>query len=271
MGSPAPEPRMSEMKARATQPDDDSVRDQLARLREQQERLFVQLHAGEQHFKQLARSVWRVQEDERRRLARELHDGIGQQLTALKHRLDALSRAAGGSGDASSPLCQALEICDSAIQETRALSRLLRPQILDDLGLEAALNWLARHSAESGGYEVEVDVQLKTPIDGDLSTLIFRIAQEALTNVLKHAQARHVVMRLAERQDRWLQFLIVDDGRGVDVDAAFAKASGGHSTGLASMRERVRLFGGRFTVVSRPDEGMQLRVLIPQLEGDAAP
>jgi len=131
--------------------------------------------------------------------------------------------------------------------------------------------WLARHSAESGGYEVEVDVALPGPIDGDISTLIFRIAQEALTNVLKHAEAKHVVVRLAQRQDQWLQFLIVDDGCGVDVDAAFAKASGGQSTGLASMRERVRLFGGRFTVVSRPGEGMQLRVLIPQLEGDAAP
>ena len=263
---------MNEAKIQLPAASDASVRDQLALLREQQERLFVQLHAGEQHFKQLARSVWRVQEDERRRLARELHDGIGQQLTALRHRLDALARSVDGAGDASNPLHQALAICDSAIQETRALSRVLRPQILDDLGLEAALNWLARHSAESGGYEVEVDVgPLPTPIDGDLSTLIFRIAQEALTNVLKHAQARNVVIRLGQRHDQWLQFLIVDDGRGVDVDAAFAKASGGHSTGLASMRERVRLFGGRFTVVSRPGEGMQLRVLIPLLQGDSTP
>ena len=262
---------MNETKAQHASAGETSMRDQLARLREQQERLFVQLHAGEQHFKQLARSVWRVQEDERRRLARELHDGIGQQLTALKHRLDALARAAGGTGDATTPLCQALQICDSAIQETRALSRLLRPQVLDDLGLEAALNWLARHSAESGGYEVEIDVaNISTPLDGDISTLVFRIAQEALTNVLKHAEARHVVIRLAQREDQ-LQFLVVDDGRGFDVDAAFAKASDGHSTGLASMRERIRLFGGRFTVVSRPGEGMQLRVLIPLLQGDAAP
>jgi signal transduction histidine kinase len=262
---------MNEAKIQLPAASDASVRDQLALLREQQERLFVQLHAGEQHFKQLARSVWRVQEDERRRLARDLHDGIGQQLTALRHRLDALARSVDGAGDASNPLHQALEICDAAIQETRALSRLLRPQILDDLGLEAALNWLARHSAESGGFEVEVDVTSLPAIDGDLSTLIFRVAQEALTNVLKHAQAKHVVIRLAHRQDEWLQFLIVDDGRGFDVDAAFAKASDGHSTGLASMRERVRLFGGRFTVVSRPGEGMQLRVLIPLLQGDAAP
>jgi signal transduction histidine kinase len=262
---------MSESRIPSIGNGDASTRDQLARLREQQERLFVQLHAGEQHFKQLARSVWRVQEDERRRLARELHDGIGQQLTALRHRLDALAREVDGAGEAS-PLHEALDICDSAIQETRALSRLLRPQILDDLGLDAALNWLARHSAESGGYEVDVDVaDVPAPLDGDLSTLIFRVAQEALTNVLKHASAHHVVIRLARRPDNWVQLLIVDDGCGFDVDSAFAKASDGHSTGLASMRERVRLFGGRFTIVSRPDEGMQLRVMIPLLQGEATP
>ena len=249
-----------------------ALRQKLDDVLQQQRELIERLQKGQDYFQHLARSVWRVQEDERRRLARELHDGIGQQLTALRHRLDALTRSVGGADDASNPLHQALEICDAAIQETRALSRLLRPQILDDLGLAAALNWLARHSAESGGYEVEVDIaELPSPIDGDLSTLIFRVAQEALTNVLKHAQARHVVIRLAQRQDQWLQFLVVDDGRGFDVDAAFAKASDGQSTGLASMRERVRLFGGRFTIVSRPGEGMQLRVLIPLLQGDAAP
>ena len=247
------------------------LRRKLGDVLQQQRELIDRLQQGQDYFQHLARSVWRVQEDERRRLARDLHDGIGQQLTALKHRLDALASAVDGAGDPANPLHQALDICDSAIQETRALSRLLRPQILDDLGLEAALNWLARHSAEGGGYEVEVDVGNLPAIDGDLSTLIFRVAQEALTNVLKHAHAKHVVIRLAQRHDEWLQFLVVDDGRGCDVDAAFAKASDGHSTGLASMRERVRLFGGRFTVVSRPDEGMQLRVLIPLLQGDAAP
>jgi len=263
---------MNETENRAALPQNAPLREQLALLREQQERLFAQLHAGEQHFKQLARSVWRVQEDERRRLARELHDGIGQQLTALRHRLDALARSVDGASDASSPLHQALSICESAIEETRALSRLLRPQILDDLGLEAALNWLARHAAESGGYEIEIDIgALPSPLDGDVSTLIFRVAQEAFTNILKHAHAKHVLLRLAERQNAGLQLLIVDDGRGFDVEAAFERASGGHSTGLASMRERVRLFGGRFTIISQPGEGMQLRALIPLPQGDATP
>ncbi|MCB1635288.1 MAG: hypothetical protein KDI51_11910, partial [Xanthomonadales bacterium] len=111
---------------------------EVRRLAEQQNRLFAQLEAGQQHFRHLARSVWRVQEDERRRLARELHDGIGQHLTAMRHRLLQLGDEV--EGDAVSRLNQALELCETALAETRALSRLLRPQILDDLGLEAALN-----------------------------------------------------------------------------------------------------------------------------------
>ena len=246
------------------------LRDLLSRMRDEQEHLFLKLQASEQHFRQLARSVWRVQEDERRRLARELHDGIGQQLTALKHRLDALARAGGGCGDASTPLCQALEICDSAIQETRALSRLLRPQILDDLGLEAALRWLARQSSgDDCSVEVEVG-QLPAVLDGDLSTLVFRIAQEALTNAHKHAHARNVVLRLSHRGDHLLM-LVVDDGDGCDIGQALARSSSGDSTGLASIRERVRLFGGQLALDARPGEGLQLRVTLPlpQAEGSA--
>jgi len=247
---------------------ENEMRQQLAQLRDQQERLFAQLHAGEQHFKQLARSVWRVQEDERRRLARELHDGIGQHLTALRHRLDVMARASDTAPPP--PLQQALELCELAIEETRELSRLLRPQILDDLGLEAALRWLARHTNESADCVVVVEVgAMLVHVDGDLATLIFRVAQEALTNARKHAQARNIVLRLSHRADQ-LHLLIVDDGVGCDVDTAFAKSSNGQSTGLASIRERVRLFGGRFSLLSQPGEGVQLRVSLPLPIDEAA-
>lgn len=243
------------------------MRDQLARLREQQDRLFAQLHSGEQHFRQLARSVWRVQEDERRRLARDLHDGIGQHLTALRHRLELLARDDAGPGG---PLHEALALCETAIEETRALSRLLRPQILDDLGLEAALRWLARQSSESGGCAVEVEVGLlPDDLDGDLSTLVFRVAQEALTNARKHARARNVVLRLSQRSDHLLM-LVVDDGEGCDIQQALARSSSGDSTGLASIRERVRLFGGQLALDSRPGEGLQMRVTLPLATSEAS-
>jgi signal transduction histidine kinase len=252
-------------------PDGAELREQLARLREQQEHLFAQLHSGEQHFKQLARSVWRVQEDERRRLARELHDGIGQHLTALRHRLDVMARSDTIAASSNGSLQQALQLCEVAIQETRALSRLLRPQILDDLGLEAALRWLARHTAEGSDCTIEVEVgAFPFQVDSDLSTLLFRVAQEALANAHKHAQARNVVLRLSHRADH-LQLLVVDDGCGCDVAAAFAKSSSGHSTGLASIRERVRLFGGQFSLTSQPGEGVQLRVTLPFAADEGTP
>jgi signal transduction histidine kinase len=239
------------------------LRRQLLQLGAQQQRLVTQLQSGEQQFRQLARSVWRVQEDERRRLARELHDGIGQHLTALRHRLDGLV-VNGDAGHES--LQQALQLCELAIDETRTLSRLL----LDDLGLEAALRWLARQTAESAGCNVEVAISnLPEPLDGDLSTLIFRVAQEALTNAAKHAQANHIVIRLSRRGAQ-LQLLLVDDGRGCEVDAAWALSSSGQSTGLASMRERVRLFGGQLSLVSRPGEGLQLRAWLPLTTGEGA-
>lgn len=246
-----------------------AMRDQLARLREQQERLFAQLHSGEQHFRQLARSVWRVQEDERRRLARELHDGIGQHLTALRHRLEVLARADAAAG-AGGPLQEALALCETAIEETRALSRLLRPQILDDLGLEAALRWLARQSSEGSDCAVEVEVgALPDDLDGNLSTLVFRVAQEALANAHKHARARNVVLRLARRGD-YLSMLVVDDGDGCDIEQALARSSNGESTGLASIRERVRLFGGQLALDSRPGEGLQMRVTLPLATNEAS-
>jgi two-component system sensor histidine kinase UhpB len=246
-------------------PDPADLRQKLLQLGEQQRRLVSQLQSGEQQFRQLARSVWRVQEDERRRLARELHDGIGQHLTALRHRLDGLMAAGVGASDS---LQQAVQLCDLAIGETRALSRLLRPQILDDLGLEAALRWLGRQTAESIGCQVEVAVSgLPDPLDGDLSTLIFRVAQEALTNAAKHAQAPNIVIRVSRRGPQ-LQLLIVDDGRGCDVEVAWSMSSSGQSTGLASMRERVRLFGGQLSLVSPPGEGVQLRVLLPLATGE---
>lgn len=239
------------------------MREMLARMRDQQEHLFAQLQSSEQHFRQLARSVWRVQEDERRRLARDLHDGIGQHLTALRHRLDALARESD-----SAPLREAIALCETAVEETRALSRLLRPQILDDIGLDAALRWLARQTS-SETCAIEVDVGPLPALEGSLATLLFRVAQEAFANAHKHARARNVVLRLAARGNS-LHLLVVDDGIGCDIEAALEKSRVGDSTGLASIGERVRLFGGDLVLSSRAGEGLQLRATLPLAEVTSA-
>ncbi|AWV06733.1 sensor histidine kinase [Marilutibacter maris] len=228
----------------------------LPAIRDQYQRLLQRLEANEREFRRLARSVWRVQEDERRRLARELHDGIGQNLTALKHRLAQLGE--GMDAQQHARLDAAIALCSDTLEDTRELSRLLRPPILDDLGLEPALRWLARSQGESGGLSITVEIEPLPVLDGDLQTLLFRVAQEALNNVAKHARARHVLLRLVAR-GRYLQLQVADDGRGCDPQAVLG--SGG--SGLGGIRERLRLHGGRLELHSNPGDGARLRAIVP--------
>ena len=227
----------------------------------QYERLLQRLEANEREFRRLGRAVWRVQEDERRRLARELHDGLGQNLTALKHRLAQLAGEL--DGDARVKLDAAIALCAETLEDTRQLSRLLRPPILDDLGLVAALRWLARSQAESAGIDVTAEIVEPLPsLDNDLQTLLFRVAQEALTNVARHSGARSALLRLVAR-DGTLRLQVADDGRGCDPEAA--QRTGG--SGLGGMRERLRLYDGRLELHSVPGEGTRLRVVVPLAPG----
>lgn len=236
---------------------------ELAELRERQQRLFADLAAGQQRFRRLARSVIAVQEQERRRLARELHDGLGQNLTVLQHELEALANVSWGRPDSQARATRALELCRGILGDTRQLSRLLRPQILDDLGLEAALNWLLRTLSEPGGFQAEMHVDMDLPqLDEEASTMLFRVAQEALNNVARHAHARHVVLRVHAR-DGQVHLLVMDDGAGCDPATAFARSTKGETTGLAAMRERVQLIGGELRLLSHPGEGTQLRITLP--------
>lgn len=221
-----------------------ALRDRLEAMRRQQTELFAEMQHNQQRLRLLARSVWRVQEDERRALARELHDGVGQNLTALKHLLE---RGEAGGVE------RALALCAQTLEEVRALSRALRPQILDDLGLVPALEWLARTMAQSGGFAIRVEFD-RLELKNDLATLLYRLAQEALTNVVKHARCQHVMLRLAAR-GKDVHLIIADDGVGTGFQNV--------GTGLGSMRERVALFGGQLHLTSEPGAGMQLRAVLP--------
>lgn len=227
-----------------------------ADLHAQYERLLQRLEANEREFRRLGRAVWRVQEDERRRLARELHDGLGQNLTALKQHL---AQVQGPLPDAArAHLDAAMDLCTGALEDTRQLSRLLRPPILDDLGLAPALRWLARSFSESSGVDAVVELGELPPLDGELQTLLFRVAQEALSNAARHAQARSVLLHLARRGTE-LQLQVVDDGRGFEPGEAATR--GGN--GLGGMRERLRLHGGRLELVAAPGRGTRLRAVVP--------
>ncbi len=235
----------------------------IAQLRGEYQALIARLEANQGAFRHLARSVYRVQEDERRRLARDLHDGIGQNLTALKHQLALLAADLATAAPAYSQRLQAsIDLCSQTLSETREMSRLLRPQVLDDLGLAAALSWLARTVGDSGGLAIEAVVTELPDLDGEVQTLLFRVAQEALGNVLRHAQAQHALLRL-DCRGGWLQLTIWDDGRGFEPDHAAAAASQGRSAGLSGLRERLGLFGGELSIKSQPEGGTRLLALVP--------
>ena len=254
---------------RPTVSDPDSVQSQLATLKQQQTQLFADMARGQQRFRRLARSVWRIQEEERRRFARDLHDGLGQNITAILHQLEQLATDPGLGGSAPARTQRAIDLCARALHETRNLARMLRPKILDDLGLCAALRWLGRSVSDGAGFAVDVDCEegFADP-SGDIATLVFRVVQEAMNNVAKHARASHVLVKVSAR-DRVLNVLVADDGCGFDPDAALVVAPSDSGTGLGSMRERVALFGGRLSIVSSPGDGTQLRAALP-LHGDLA-
>lgn len=237
--------------------------EQIQALQARYRELLVRLEGNQAHFRRLARSVFQVQEDERRRLARDLHDGIGQNLTALKHQLAQLEPDLDERGR--ERLQQALALCSQTLEDTRQMSRLLRPQVLDDLGLEAALHWLTRSLSEASGLKVELDVhEAPDTLTGDEQTLLFRIAQEALTNVVRHAGASQALLRVAFKR-HWAQLTVWDDGAGCEPEAVMARPG----TGLGGMRERVAMHGGRLELHSSPGQGCRVHATVP-LDGQPA-
>jgi two-component system, NarL family, sensor kinase len=231
---------------------------------QQQRELIDRLQDGQDYFRHLARSVWRVQEDERRRLAHALHDGVGHSLTALIHLVaQAEGALAERPDEARQRLARAREVVQATLQETRAMSRLLRPQILDDLGLEAALRWLVRAFHDDHRIAARLDIEQPfEAVDGDLATLVFRVVQESLSNVAKHAGARNVVVAL-RRRSAALTVVVSDDGRGCDPASAFASAGEGRSSGLGGLRDRVRLFGGALGIESGTGGGCAVTAQFP--------
>jgi len=242
--------------------------DRVRQITRENERLFQRLIEGERRFRGLAKAVWKVQEDERRRLARELHDGLGQTLTALTNQLERLQRKLGGRDDAdlAGRLADSVEMARLALNEIRELSRLLRPPVLDDLGLPAALSWLARTLEQRTGLRVEVTLDgLEERLDPDLETLIFRLTQEALTNVLRHAGVDRASVAVA-RDEGFLSLQVADRGRGFDAPATFAGNEASTGSGLRGMRDRLELFGGRLELASHPGEGTLVSAVVPLLE-----
>ncbi|MGH2877644.1 MAG: sensor histidine kinase [Solirubrobacteraceae bacterium] len=201
--------------------------------------------------------VLAAQEGERTRIARELHDEIGQTLTAVALRAE---HAVALAGAERSDLEQLAAIVQHSLQEVRRIYRELRPEALDELGLRGALVALTGRVGEQGGIRVARDLAGELPdVSPDVELAIYRIAQEALTNAMRHSGASEVTVSL-ESTDGALTLMVADDGHGLPDDPA----QGG---GLTGMRERALLIGGELQIKSRTERGTVVTLAVP-LEGD---
>ena len=228
------------------------------RAERERERLFDEVSASRERLRALSNQLVELQEAERRHLARELHDEIGQVLTGLQLTLESGRRLA--SDGARNKLDEAQELVNNLVERVRELSLDLRPAMLDDLGLVPALTWyFERYTSQT---DVAVDFA-HTEVGGrfrpEVETATFRIAQEALTNVARHAGVRKATVGLWTRSST-LGVRVEDRGVGFDPDGALA---GGVSNGLLGMRERAELLGGRFTVKSAPGSGSVVTAQFP--------
>jgi signal transduction histidine kinase len=208
-----------------------------------------------------ATKLMTAQEEERRTIARELHDEVGQVLTAIKVELSVAQRAIEQAGGSTKPLVEAQVITDGALQTVRNLTQLLHPAALDDLGLPAAIDQSLRGLARRHEIHAELhQVGLADRLPREIEVAAYRIVQEAITNVGKHARATACHVHLTQVSDRLL-VEVEDDGIGFPADSETVMRDRG--LGLIGVRERAARLGGTFNIVSEPGHGTRLIVSLP--------
>jgi PAS domain S-box-containing protein len=223
------------------------LRNRIAQLDESQR--IVELRTME--FQRLSARVLSIQDEERRRVARDLHDDLGQQLAGLKMILDKNRDE------------EASQIAESAIKTVRNLSYLLHPPLLDETGLHAALHWFIDGMSKRSGIEIQLILKpVSFPrLTTEIETTIFRVVQESLTNVYRHANAANARVEI-DKQPEWIIVRIRDYGRGLKPETAGTTPVVKTSVGIAGMRERLRQLGGELTV-SNAEPGTLVEAKIP--------
>lgn len=225
----------------------------------------IRLRDNANQLRALSQRVLQVQESERRRVAVELHDEVGQSLTALKINLLGHSRFSFKDQTPESLNAENLRIVDDALQQVRRLALALRPSMLDDLGLVPALRWMAEQSASRGGFSAQVqasDALAAERLSPEVEITCFRIAQEALTNITRHARAQLVCITLGHDDD-CLTMTVEDDGCGFDVAVMRERAVLGTSLGVLGMQERAMLISGQLAIESTPGVGSRVCLRCP--------
>lgn len=235
----------------------------LSRSEHESDRLSGDSSKPDQDADNRLSKILRSGEDEKKRVARELHDGLGQLLTSINLHVQQCLKASGDSDDVPESMRDSLNgiaaMTKQAMSEVRGICGSLRPAILDDLGVLAAIKWQCRMIVKGhDNLKVTTDLDVhEVLIPEDSKTVIYRIAQEALNNAVKYSGADNLLVRIRHGSD-YLKLEIEDDGVGFDPEDARC------GMGLISMRERAELVGGVFNLHTRPGEGVVIRVIFPQ-------
>ena len=219
-------------------------------------------------LQKLSTQLVNAQEAERKRISRELHDEMGQALTMMSINLAAIEKELPSelAPTIRERLAETSSLADQVLGQIRELSLDLRPTMLDDLGLVSTLRWYVNRYAKRLNIEVEFEaIDLEDRLTADIETVLYRVAQEALTNVARHAQANRVRL-LLERKESTVVAFIEDDGQGFDVEKLAGPEAPERGVGLLDIRERVTSLGGSFSIQSGPGQGTRLSVEIPIVE-----
>lgn len=230
-------------------------------------RVESELTDSRTQLRNLATHLLSAREEERRKVAREIHDELGQVLTALKMDLKWLEkRLVPLSGQLQEKIGGMIGLTDQTIRRVQKISAELRPRMLDDLGLDAAVDWLSSDFSRRTGIACTLTEDLgKKHLGEDVATALYRIVQEALTNIARHAEASQVAVDMRVAQGR-IEVSVQDDGIGISEE----QAADPHSLGLIGIRERVLAFGGETSITGEKGKGTSIRVAVP-LPRDGAP
>ncbi|MBM2827824.1 MAG: Signal transduction histidine kinase [Actinobacteria bacterium] len=240
----------------------------LKKMLDEGKRAEEEIRKSRERLRNLSGSLQSLLEDERTRISREIHDELGQALTALKIDLSLTRRSlvSGGHAEQSAKVHENERAVNRIIRTVRKIATDLRPGILDELGVAAAIEWMAKDFQKRTGIGCKVVLQGVDNISDTVrATAIFRVVQEALTNVMRHAAASRVNVSL-KKKDRTLVVEVRDNGIGITE----GRMIGSKSFGLIGIRERVRLLGGEAVIRGKPGEGTLVRVTLPEGEGVSA-
>jgi signal transduction histidine kinase len=237
---------------------------ELSRANESLQAEILQRQCAQQAHQQVLRRLSEAQETERGRISRELHDRLGQDLTALKLGLQILRKQGPFTPAVQESITKLERLAEGLMRDIHRLAWELRPSALDDLGLEMALRRYSQEWSETSAIPVDFHSQgvEEERLPPELETALYRVTQEALTNIIRHAQAKHVGI-LLERRPELVSLIVEDDGQGFNAETVLQTSATQKKLGLLGMLERVKLVGGTFEIESAPGAGATVFVRLP--------